>query len=287
MIGIIGGDRQWLSAARQVLNEDLPLPVHACREGHRPPVWRERGCLFQSTRSLSRRCCGTPGAGSGATMPAMAAPRASSRTTARPSAHMEPFAACSRPRASAPSSSSIRASPISLTRRRGFFSKHRRSALRTPSGVGAGSAVHSVPVRGSGPACRSRCRPRMPAVPSASRTARSRTPRYPYACRRPPAGLLGTHVGRCAQKHANPGHHRRRGDGRRCHSLRASGGYRFECLRQSEVQHLDNAIGPHLHVVRFQIAMNDACSWAASSASAICLAIGSASSSGIGPCAMR
>ena len=48
VIGIIGGDRQWLSAARQVLNEDLPLPVHACREGHRPPVWRERGCLFQS-----------------------------------------------------------------------------------------------------------------------------------------------------------------------------------------------------------------------------------------------
>jgi tetratricopeptide (TPR) repeat protein len=48
VIGIIGGDRQWLSAARQVLNEDLPLAVHACRECHRPPVWRERGCLFQA-----------------------------------------------------------------------------------------------------------------------------------------------------------------------------------------------------------------------------------------------
>ena len=33
---------------------------------------------------------------------------------------------------------------------------------------------------------------------------------------------------------------------------------RIECFREAEVQHLDRAVGPHLHVRRLQIAMDDA-----------------------------
>jgi len=46
-------------------------------------------------------------------------------------------------------------------------------------------------------------------------------------------------------------------------------------------------VRPYLDVGRFQIPMNDPCSCAASSASAICFAIGNASSSGIAPRVIR
>ena len=57
----------------------------------------------------------------------------------------------------------------------------------------------------------------------------------------------------------------------------------IECLRQTEVEHLDRAVRSHLDVGGLQITMNDSLSCAASSASAICLAIGRASSSGNAP----
>ena len=58
---------------------------------------------------------------------------------------------------------------------------------------------------------------------------------------------------------------------------------RLEDLRQSEVQHLDRAVGLELHVRRLQVAMDDAVFWAASIASAICAAIDIASSRGSAP----
>ena len=68
-----------------------------------------------------------------------------------------------------------------------------------------------------------------------------------------------------------------------CRDVAASRRRRLERLRQAEVEHLHGAVGPHLDVGGLQVAMDDALSCAASSASAICRAIGSASSSGIGP----
>ena len=62
---------------------------------------------------------------------------------------------------------------------------------------------------------------------------------------------------------------------------------RRSAFAKSEIQHLHRAVVPNLDVGRLEIAMDDAGSCAASSASAICRAIGSASSSGIGPRAIR
>ncbi len=54
------------------------------------------------------------------------------------------------------------------------------------------------------------------AGPSASRTARSRTPRCRCACPTgSPRRLLGTHIRGRAEDHAHAGHHRGRGDRRR------------------------------------------------------------------------
>ena len=61
----------------------------------------------------------------------------------------------------------------------------------------------------------------------------------------------------------------------------------IERLGEPEVEHLDGAIGANLDVGRLQIAVDDALFVRASSASAICRAIGSASSSGMAPCAIR
>ena len=61
----------------------------------------------------------------------------------------------------------------------------------------------------------------------------------------------------------------------------------FECLCQPEVQHPDGAVVAHLDVRGLQIPMDDPASCAASSASAICFAMGNASSMGIGPSSER
>ena len=61
----------------------------------------------------------------------------------------------------------------------------------------------------------------------------------------------------------------------------------FDRLRQTEVEHLYNASGRTLMFAGLKSRWMMPCSCAASSASAICLAIGSASSSGIAPRAMR
>jgi hypothetical protein len=59
-------------------------------------------------------------------------------------------------------------------------------------------------------------------------------------------------------------------------------------LRQSEIQHLHCAVWTNFDIRELEIAMdNPLLMCAASSASAICRAIGSASSTGMGPCAMR
>ena len=81
--------------------------------------------------------------------------------------------------------------------------RHRCSTMVTVAGVVAGSArpvrfAHAGPPR----ACRRRPRRRTRAAPSASRRARSRTPRCRRACRRPAARLLGAHVGGGAEDHA-------------------------------------------------------------------------------------
>ena len=107
------------------------------------------------------------------------------------------------------------------------------------------------------------------------------------ACRRPAPRLLRAHVGGRAEDDADACIMRRRCDGRRLRhdpATRRSGSMR---LRQPEVQHLDRAVRPHLELAGFRSRWMMPCSCAASSASAICLAIGSASSSGIGPCAIR
>ena len=54
-----------------------------------------------------------------------------------------------------------------------------------------------------------------------------------------------------------------------------------------EVQHFHRAVRPQLDVRGFQIAVDNSRSCAASSDSAICSAIGSTSSTGIGPCPRR
>ena len=63
--------------------------------------------------------------------------------------------------------------------------------------------------------------------------------------------------------------------------------FRVRELRQAEVEHLHRAVGRTLIFAGFRSRWMMPCSCAASRASAICRAIGSASSSGIGPRAMR
>ena len=96
---------------------------------------------------------------------------------------------------------------------------------------------------------------------SASRRARSQTPR----CRRArstalPRGLLRRHVGRGAEDHAGcvlgraMAHASVKSASRRCPGRPR----RIERLGQAEVQHLDGAVGRDLDVGRLQIAMDDA-----------------------------
>ena len=79
---------------------------------------------------------------------------------------------------------------------------------------------------------------------------------------------------------AGTGHRRRL---RHSSALRLVG----QCFGQPEIQHLDGAVRPDLDVGGFRSRWTIPCAWAASSASAICRAMGSASSSATGPCAIR
>ena len=76
-------------------------------------------------------------------------------------------------------------------------------------------------------------------------------------------------------------HGRRRYGRRMAHAARHS--RRFHRFGEPEVQHLHRVVGRTLMFAGFRSRWMIPCSCAASSASAICLAIGSASSSGIGP----
>ena len=71
-----------------------------------------------------------------------------------------------------------------------------------------------------------------------------------------PARLLGAHVGRSAQDHARLGH--RRGCDRGRIGARARRRAGLQGLGQAEIEHLHRAIGPHLDVGGFQVAVNDA-----------------------------
>jgi len=74
---------------------------------------------------------------------------------------------------------------------------------------------------------------------------------------------------------ADAGHHRGRGYRWRVRRV-GRAGRPLDSLRQSKVKHLDGTVFRQRDIRRFQIPMDDAL--AASSASAICLAIPSASS---------
>ena len=108
--------------------------------------------------------------------------------------------------------------------------------------------------------------------PSASRTARSRTPRCRRAGRRPAHALAPAHVGRRAENHALPVI-ARRGERRRVASRSRRGRRRLHRLGQTEVQHLHRAVGATLMLAGFRSRWTMPFSCAASSASAICRAI--------------
>ena len=117
----------------------------------------------------------------------MDTPRATIKSEARPIAHHRcPRGARVCESASGASSSSRRASPMSRSRRPGSFCRHRAAACGRRGVVGR----QRGPVRLALEDARERVGHRVAlerAVgPSASRTARSRTPRCPCACR-PPA----------------------------------------------------------------------------------------------------
>ena len=98
--------------------------------------------------------------------------------------------------------------------------------------------------------------------------------------------LLRRHVHCGAKDHADVGHHGGRRDRRRLRmARRRSDG--VQGLGKAEVQHLDRAIRPYFDVGGLQIAVDDPRLMRRGQYSTICLAIGSASSSGIGPCAIR
>ena len=108
--------------------------------------------------------------------------------------------------------------------------------------------------RGDG--VRDRRRPRTPGAPSASRRARSRTPRCRRACRplvpRACSGLMYAAVPSMTPSLVSTRERRRECDDAGL-SRRPS-----RSLRETEVEHLDLALGRDLDVRRLQIAMDDA-----------------------------
>ena len=104
-----------------------------------------------------------------------------------------------------------------------------------------------------------------------------------------PLRLLRRHVRRRAENHADAGHHRGRRDRRRRCDVDCAG--RWLPARASFARPKSSTFtvpsGVTLMFAGFRSRWMIPCSCAASSASAICRAIGSASSSGIGPRAIR
>ena len=191
----------------------------------------------------------------------------------------------------AAASTSASASPISRRRRLGSFCRQRRINQATRSGVTTGSEARSgsrVITAASTSATDSPSNVRRPASisfstqPNAQMSARLSIA-FPRAC----SGAMYAAVPRIMPM---PGHSRqvrdRRANATGVVTARAAGS--AERLREPKIQHLD-ACRPArtLMLAGLRSRWMIPCSCAASSASAICLAIGSASSSGIGPCAIR
>ena len=134
-----------------------------------------------------------------------------------------------------------------------------------------------------------------------STTTRVRTPRrrsalVEHAHRTPrcrvrlstvvPAPAPG-HVRGGAEHHADARHHRGRGHRRRFRGARRHRTWRCQRLRQAEVEHLHDAVRSQLDVGRLQVAVDDPLLVGGFERLGDLRAIGSASSTGIGPCAMR
>ena len=69
--------------------------------------------------------------------------------------------------------------------------------------------------------------------------------------------LLGTHITGGAKEHPDAGHHRGRGDRRRCRQVGPAAGFRLHELGEPEIQHLHSAIWTQLDVRGLQVTMDD------------------------------
>ena len=197
-----------------------------------------------------------------------------------------------------PSSSSIRtrASPMSRNRALGSFVRQRVSRRRSATGVEAGKAPHSgsfnrtaASVVGDVVALEG------PAAGQHLVEHAAERPDVGALVDRLALGLLRRHVGRGAEDHPAHGHRRRR-DGRRVREARRSppgGGLKSRpsaagssALASPKSSTFTTPSARSLMLAGLRSRWMIPCSWAASSASAICLAMGRASSSGIAPRAM-
>ena len=178
------------------------------------------------------------------------------------------------------SSISSRASAASASRRRRSFSRQRRSSRRIAAGVFGGSALQSG--SRSDHARQRRRSPRRRRTRggrSASRRARTRTPRCRRACRPAfPRACSGRHVRGGAEDHAHPGHQRRARDRRRvarAAARRRRSRRRLSALASPKSSTFTVPSGRSLMLAGFRSRWTMPCSCAASSASAICRAIAS------------
>ena len=141
-------------------------------------------------------------------------------------------------------------------------------------------AVRSSPARSSArwPACRRRRRLRTRACRSASRRARSRTPRRRSACRPgAPSPAPGAMYAAVPEDHADAGHHRRARDRRRLRQMtrgRRSPGSGASAFASPKSSTFTVPSSRTLMFAGFRSRWMIPCSCAASSASAICFAIG-------------
>ena len=268
-------------AARQTRASSRPATESPTRQG-RSPATRRRRCWRAACAAWAR-------------VPSARAPTASKRRDKRDAerAGQQPTAARattaarrgagvaraapSRPRRGRTRSSSVqpRVADVAQAPLRILLEAAARAADERGGGVPAGSA--SSRRRSSAPprACRRRRRRRTRAGPSASRRARRRTPR----CRARlstglPRACSGRHVGRGAEDHAHLRHRGRR-DRRRVHRLRARrrrpASIAFARPKSST---FTVPSARTLMFAGFRSRWMMPCSCAASSASAICFAIG-------------
>ena len=186
--------------------------------------------------------------------------------------------------ARARSSISSRASPMSRRRVVGSFSRQRRSSRRIAGGVRAAARSSRAPLAGSPPACPPRPRPRTRAVPvSISKSTQPNAQMSAALVDRPAlAPARGSCRPRCPGS-SRP-RHRRAGDRRRLRRVDAERDRGSSALARPKSRTFTVPSGRSLMFAGFRSRWTMPCSCAASSASAICRAIGSASSSGIGPC---